>query len=44
LNGTFIDINIEKLPDPSITWQDKAATISKSVLVQKRRANNLSEL
>jgi hypothetical protein len=44
LIGTFIDINIEKLSDPSIYWQDKAATISKSVLVQKRRVNNLTEL
>jgi hypothetical protein len=39
-----MDINTEKLDNPSISWQDKAATISKSVLNENRRAKNLSEL
>ena len=44
LNSSITDINFDKLSDPLINWQNKPAIISKSVLLEKRRADNLNEL
>jgi hypothetical protein len=43
LEPEFVDINPEKLPDPTIKWVDKPPVNCTSVLHEKRKRDNLSE-
>lgn len=43
LTSTFVDINPEKLVDPSIVWIDKPAINSKSVMVDVRKIGGLKD-
>jgi hypothetical protein len=38
-----VDINPDKLADPSIKWVDNPEVYSNSVLVDKRKRDNLKE-
>jgi hypothetical protein len=41
LSENFIDINTEKLKDPSINWIDKPSIYARSLLFDKRKKDNL---
>ena len=43
LNEINIDINPEKLPDPTIKWVEKPSVYARSLLVEKRKKDNLDD-
>ena len=43
LEETFVDINPEKLPDPTIKWVDKPDVYARSLLIDKRKKDNLDD-
>jgi hypothetical protein len=43
LTQTGVDINPEKLPDPTIKWIDKPNVYAQSLLFQKRKKDNLED-
>lgn len=43
LQETFVDINPEKLTDPTIKWIDKPQVFARSLLVDKRKKDNLDD-
>ena len=43
LTETFVDINPEKLVDPTIKWIDKPNVYAQSLLFQKRKKDNLDD-
>ena len=43
LNEVFIDINPEKLQDPTIKWIDKPNVYAQSLLLKKRKIDNLED-
>ena len=38
-----VAIDTDKLVDPSIKWVDLPANISKTILLEKRKVNNLND-
>ena len=43
LNAHSIDINPEKLPDPTIKWINKPTVYARSLLFDKRKRDNLDD-
>ena len=43
LEPTFVDYNTDKLVDPTIKWVDKPQVNCTSVLIDKRKKDNLQE-
>lgn len=43
LSESFVDINPEKLKDPSINWIDKPSIYARSLLFDKRKKDNLQD-
>ena len=43
LNANSVDINPEKLPDPTIKWVDKPSVYARSLLFDKRKRDNLDD-
>lgn len=43
LHGSSVDINPEKLPDPTIKWVEKPSVYARSLLFDKRKKDNLDD-